>query len=375
MKKIISLWIIICVYSFAKANPIACPPVISELYIVDNSHWYLELVFIKGSCYQGITTLDGIQIATSAGTVGFKNGIHITNDSVLVITQDSLLSPVQLNRAGDFIIIKNSKGNQIDKLYFGNIASSQISAPAQGQSIVTYRFVCWGIVSGNLETIFPKVKDNHPTIGFNAFKPYDASSANTIGTFSGIVYDLTHHPVPGVHIGNQYFYAPNSYCENFFDNIMSDADGKFSIPQYSGKYGIHVFLQTARVSPNPIVDIEPGAMNYYEFTIDTTLTGIQSNSVQKKIDLKCFPNPSSGETTISFTMPSNKPYTAALVKIYNSVSEVICILPVTIADAQRNYTVKWNGMYLNTPVVSGNYYCNLELDGQSVATNKIIIAK
>lgn len=373
MKKLFILLIIVCSFDFAKGNPIVCPPVISEFYIIDNSHWYLELVF-KKTCHT-YTTLDVFKITTSTGTYNFKSGIHITSDSILVITQDSLLDPLQINRAGDFISIGGPSGFMPDKLSFGNIAGSVISSPVQGQSIVTYAFACVPMMDNLPTIIYKKVKDNHPTIGYNAFKPYDASSTNTIGTFSGIVYDLTKHPVSGVHIGNQYYNVPNSVCENFFDNVMSDADGKFSLPQYSGRYGIQVFLQTAQVSPNPVVNIEPGVTNYYEFIIDTTLTGIHEQAYEKNIDLSCFPNPSTGETTISFTMPSNKLYTKALIKIYNSVSEIICILPVTIADAQKNYSVKWDGTYLNTPVASGNYYCNLEVDGQNIATSKIIISK
>lgn len=374
MKKIVCLWIILCSLGIAKANPIACPPVISEFYMIDNSHWYLELVF-KATC--GVpATMDGFTITTSAGTFNLKNGIKITVNSLLIITQDSLQSPLQINRSGDFINIKNASGPYInDRLYFGNIANSNISAPDPGQSIVNYGYSCWRISPYQQDIAYHLVKDNHPTIGSNPFTPFNATGTTTIGTFTGIVYDTKHNPVPGVRIGNHFYYAPDNVCENFFHNTKTDANGKFSLPQYSGKYAIEVFLTTVAISPNPVVYIEPDTVNYYEFIIDTTLTGIHTNSLKKKISFNCFPNPSTGETAISFIMPSNNPYSKALVKIYNSVGEIICMLPVAMTNSQMEYVVKWDGTYMNSLVTPGNYYCNLELEGQNVATQKIIISK
>lgn len=140
MKKVLIVLMFTCSLGFIKANPIVPPPVISEFYLLDSSHWYLELVFLKNGYPSPPTTLDGYKITTSTGTYYFKNGINITPDSIIIITQDSLQSSLQIKRNGDFIIIEASSGYQLDQLYFGNVSGSQISAPAYGQSIVNYGY-------------------------------------------------------------------------------------------------------------------------------------------------------------------------------------------------------------------------------------------
>src|ERR1035437_1106025 len=373
MKKIFTLFLLTCSIGFMKANPIAPPPVISEFYLVDSSHWYLELVFLPP---YNFTTLNGFKIVTSSGTFYLKNGIHIIQDSIIVITQDSLQTLLQINRNGDFIKILDSamtgNGYPMDQLYFGNISGSQISAPKQGQSIVKYGYTC--AYSMTPTVIYCFVKDNHPTIGFNAFKPFNAIGTTTRGTFSGIVYDYVHQPVKGIHVGNVYYTIPCgvSACQTYFCSALTDSTGKFSLPEYSGRYGVDVFFKYSRIFVSTTVNIESDSINYYEFTIDTTLTGVNTYSLQKKIDLICSPNPSTGETTISFGMPAGRHYTKALIKIYNSNGEMVRILPVSINSSQIQYAVKWDGLCSDNSAASGIYFCNLELDGQKVASNKII---
>ncbi|MBI4930350.1 MAG: hypothetical protein HY841_06285 [Bacteroidetes bacterium] len=381
MKKVFVLLMLTCSIGFIKANPIPCTPVISEFYLVDSSHWYLELVFLQNSCPMGLTTLDGCNITTSIGTFYFKNGINITTDSIIVITQDSLQSPLQIDRNGDFISLKDFTGNPMDELRFGNILYSQISAPAYGQSIVNYGY--WCIPAGGQATDakmeYHIVKDNNPTIGFNSFTPFNATASTTTGTFTGIVYDNVHNPVSGIIIGKGgwWYMAPNYVCEKFFGSALSDSAGKFSIPEYSGKYSVGISFQPSfsLILLDSLLDIEPDSINYFEFTIDTLLTNVNPNSFQKDINLSSSPNPTTGETTISFGMPAGRQYTKALIKIYNSSSEMVRILPVSIGSSQNNYSVKWDGLCSDNVAASGIYYCNLELDGRKVATNKIIIAK
>lgn len=370
MKKISVLLIMWFSITLVKANPITCPPAISEFYLIDNSHWFLELVFVKNGCYKP-TTLDGCKIATSTGIVAFKNGITITPDSILVLTQDNLSAPLEINRAGDFISISNSSGTQMTTLRFGLISNSFISAPKQGQSIVNYLTGCWRQLESKFDIQYHTVKENHPTIGRLAFSLFNTS----LGTFTGIIYDKAHHPVPGIHVGNSFYYIPVNVCENFFKSTITDADGKFSIPQYSGNYPVSVFFDPLRVLCSSFVTIEPDSTTYYECEIDTTVSSIDKIVPEENINLTAFPNPSGGEITLSFAFSSNKKYANAVINVFSAAGELICSLPVIIANSQKRYAVKWDGLHLNKPVSAGIYYCSLELDGQKVATTKISIVK
>lgn len=272
---------------------------------------------------------------------------------------------------GDFIIIKDPNGYPMDQMYFGTISGSQISAPKQGQSIVNYAFHCW-TSSQTIE--YHKVKDNHPTIGFNAFTPYNISASSTTGTFTGFVYDKAYNPVPGIHIGNRFYNATSSTCGMFFVSALSGADGSFTIPERSGKYLVQLFYDPLRILSDSILNIEPDSVNYFEFTIDTLLTSMNPRDIKKGINLSCFPNPSTGETTISFDA-SGRHYSKALIKIHNSNGEMVRILPVNVDNAQNKYSIKWNGSCSDNSTASGIYFCNLELDGRKVASTKIIIEK
>lgn len=338
---------------------------------MDSTHWYLEVVFKHYGGWPDHHTLNGCKIITSAGTFYFKDWIHVTNDSILVLTQDSLKNLLKINRSGDHLTIKDSAGNWLDELYFGNVAGSKISFPRLGQSIVNYAYECF---SGGPDTEYHKVKDNHPTIGFNAFKPYNLKGVTTSGTFAGIVYDNMHSPVPGIHLGHMYYNVPcgsSAACGNFFCSVLTDSAGTFNIPERSGRYLVQIFFKTSNVLADSVINIEPDSINYYEFTIDTLLTGINPVSAKKEIALSCFPNPSTGETMISFEIPAGRHYSQALIKIYNSIGEIVRILPVTLGRS----SVKWNGLTADNSSANGIYSCTLELDGQKTASSKIIIAK
>jgi len=120
------------------------------------------------------------------------------------------------------------------------------------------------------------------------------------------------------------------------------------------------------------ITIEPDSINYYEFILDTLLTGIEVTAYKKEFSLSTYPNPTTGETTISFEIPGGVHYSKALIKIYNSNGEIINIIPVNTSSHKEKYSVKWN---MDTEIPSGMYFYKLELDGIKVASNKIILTK
>ncbi|HOV10234.1 MAG TPA: T9SS type A sorting domain-containing protein [Bacteroidales bacterium] len=372
MKKAFILIMLMFSIGFTKANPIVPPPIISELYIVNDSTWFLEIVFPQGSPFSNYSNLDGFQITTSTGTSYLKNGIQVVNDSIIIITLDSLQSPLHMFRNGDFILIKDTYGLQLDQMYFGNISGTQIMAPLSGQSLVNMAHPCWDMYANQPGTVYKLVKDNNPTIGYSPFQPSSA-----MGIFTGVVYDSGHQPVAGIKVGNSHYIdlAPTNICANFYYFTLTDSSGSFTSQEYSGSRLVELFFQSSSVLADSIINIEPDSINYYEFTLDTLLTGIHQNSFQTGITLLCFPNPSNGETFISFSIPADIHYTKAIIKIYDLNGEMVRILPVNTSNSQNNYSIKWDGLCYNNYTASGTYYCNLELDGRKFATNKIIIIK
>ncbi|MBI5541798.1 MAG: T9SS type A sorting domain-containing protein [Bacteroidia bacterium] len=372
MKKIIISLMFLFSIGIIKANPITPPPIISEFYLVNDSIWYLELCFNPTFNYD--TILDGYQITTSFGTALFKNGIHITQGSIIVITQDSLQTLLKIFRTGDFINIEKtifSDTYLIDGISFGSNLTYSISSPIAGQSIVNQTYSCWSFMLGQFETNYRLVKENIPSIGINAHQATDF-----MGTCKGKVFDLMHNPISGILISNNhdFYYAGMGACEIEFDHGVTDTSGKFNVYLKSGKQLIQLFT-TSSLLLDTIVFIEPDSLNYYEFTLDTLLNRVVLMSINQNFSLSCFPNPSNGKTAISFELPDNTHNSNTLIKIYNSTGEMIRILPVDISGKQNKYSVEWDGKCYNKTVASGVYYYNLELDGKKVATNKLIITK
>lgn len=367
MKKLIIFFILFFSIGFIKANPIPPPPIISEFYIVNDSTWYVELVF--SSSYYTNTNLNGFRIESSSGIAYIKHGISVTLDSIIVLTQDSMVSPLYFDRNNDYINFEDSLGYPYDGIYFTN---NSWYAPSYGQSLVRYVLDCWDYNENAPSTQILLVKDNNPTIGYD---PFTGSSCH--GIFTGIVYDNGHNPVPGIHVGNNLYYlAPSYACGNYFSSPVTDSSGVFSAWEYSISFNVKLFYEpSGLVMMDSVIYIEPDSTNYYEFTIDTLLTGLHINPYQTTIALSTFPSPSNGETTISFSIPSGRYFSKALIKIYDSNGEIVKIIPVNTNDPQNKYSVKWDGLCGSYSAASGIYYCNLELDGQKIATDKIIIAK
>jgi hypothetical protein len=352
---------------FTRANPIMSPPSISEFYIVNDSTWYLELVIQSGYYYN--TNLDGLVLNSSSGSAQVKNGITVTFDTIMILTQDSMQSPLHFNRNGDFL---TTNGIMYDYLYFGNIPGSAVTAPSPGQSIVNLGHSCLDAYTNQHTTDYYYVKDNNPTIGYDAFQPSSA-----IGTFTGFVYDAAHNPVAGVRVGNSQYIniAPSYICQNFYSFCITDTSGRFTSQEYSYKRNVSIFFYSPHVLLDSMIYLEPDSINYFEFTLDTLLTGTHSYAFEQEISLSCSPNPSTGETNISFTISSGRHHSKALIKIYDQKSEIVRILPVDISNVQNNYSIRWDGICYDHSAASGTYYCTLELDGRKAAAEKVIIAK
>lgn len=369
MRKIIVSLLLLLSIGFSKANPISLPPVISEFYLVSDSEWYLELYFDPAFYYD--TILDGYQITTSTDTVLFKDGIHFTSGSILIITQDSLQSLLHIYRVGDMIRIEKTVpyNEWIDEITFGNFQYSEINAPLIGQSMVKHSYSCFDTYNMQNTIAYKLVKENTPSIGFNQFQ------ANVfMGTFSGKILDMAHNPLSGVKVGNPAsYYEPAGTCSVEF-NCFTNTSGEFSALVKGGKQNVRIY-NISSIFLDTIINVEPDSVNYYEINLDTLLNHTALNLFHQDFILSSFPNPSDGKTTISLELPENVYSVNTLIKIYNSSGDMIRILPVDISSKQNKYSVEWDGKYYDDAVFSGIYYCNLEIDGRKIATNKLIITK
>lgn len=355
---------------FTSANPMVPPPMISEIYF-DSTNWFIEL---SSPIYWGY---DSIRMISHSDTAYLSLG-DLLPGQVRIITQDSLQTPFQFNRIGDVIMLQEyyppDDWVTIEQVCWGTCScisyfECNVNAPLSGQSLVMQEIQYYGTYVD-----YWLVKDNSPSLGTNTYQ------ATSRGTFCGYIRDHAGNPINNILLR----YCPAKmllYNNADLTPVVTNSNGYFSNTYlFARNYNI-IFCNNSPPYNSIIFDtiisitIEPDSINYYEFIIDTILTGIKVTPTQKNFSLTTFPNPTIGETTISFEIPKGLYYSKALIKIYNSKSEIISILPVNTSSSQNKYLVKWNSVSSNNYSASGIYYYNLELDGQKVASNKIILTK
>jgi hypothetical protein len=353
MKKIIFTFLLLSsiVSINVRANPITIPPLTSELYF-DNNDWQLELFFDMNLCsHYGIYSPDSLFLITSNDTAGFKPDVNIIFNSNIVITKDNLLVPIPINKNGDclFIAIKQNGifinlDDGFDEFMFGNYPGSTVTAPLPGQSIK------------RCQCNFRLVKDSNPSLWCVEF------TADATSSVEGYVYDSNHNPFPGASIIG---------IDCLQGNIVSDANGHF---QFYGIYAfyenIYAYSQFCDYQDTSLI-FEPDSTHHLEFIFDSCTVGIDDFSKINNYSLQVFPNPGSG----NFTFTINFPYANGgnqCIKIYNIAGELVNIIPV-VCDNNTMISVTWDGKGKYSELSPGVYLCILEINGQKVSSQKLII--
>jgi len=366
MKKVVILIIAVFGISFAKANPIVYAPIlITEMYIDSNNKWTIEL-YIN---YYGINNLDSFKLCTSSGEALFKSGITVSQYEVILITEDSMQSPLSINRYGDNIYLKLSdygSWNQTSyTIQYGNITTTQpyqdVSFPRLGQSIE--------MVSYTLnETTYLYFKSSIPSLG-----TYPSDNAiNSPGSLSGHVYDLNNNPIKFQSI--LLFASPcwdgPSLC------INTDTSGYYSSSLVSRYYNVTVeYNSSGGIITDTTIAIEPDSATVCDFHLNIT-NGINEYNLSKNnITISNYPNPFNDNTTIEIKSPNDIVLSNAIIKIFNNLGEIVRILPVgDYNNAKKSYTVSVLNNK-NQSLEAGIYFYTLEANGKKVSSNKMTIIK
>ena len=127
----------------------------------------------------------------------------------------------------------------------------------------------------------------------------------------------------------------------------------------------------ARISDTTIrIDLEPDSANYFEFQLNTLLTGISDiRPSTLQYSISNIPNPSSSHTTFIIETNLSKPDQEGVIKIYSENGFIVDIIPVSLNDEKQE--IKYN--FADVGLTQGMFVYNLEIEGKKVASGKMII--
>jgi len=352
------------------SNVLVIDRAIMEIYL-DSGEWSIELYFeyIEGST----GNLENMRMTGLYDTAQFLPREYYEHEA-FVVTQDDFDSPFYINPEGDWLFIEiliESEWYRLDEygLSFGNIPEPPesgdywVSAPVGEESVACQIFFHF-IPPWYTENFWWTAKELPHSIGES---PYEVWKRETI---SGYVKDKNGDPLAGINL---------SYCSSVFystspsvPEIYTDSSGYFYTDNmFCKKYPIS-FLYNGGEIGDTMISVEPDSANYFEFKLDTLVTGIKENKpAGSGYAVNNIPNPSSHQTT--FILESKNPLLnqKGVIKIYTEAGYIVDILPVEISGEKQELIYNFDDKSL----ASGIYFYNLEIGRAKMATGKMIISR
>jgi hypothetical protein len=322
------------------ANPILEGSYITEIYF-DETGWSIELysMIMEGN-------LDNCKISSNAGEAYFLPGILFPPETYLVVTQDDLQTPLEIDEQGDYV---TSYYDEYEASWctFGTL-QTMVLAPTDGQSLVPVSFSS----NGAMTTDVSFCKDNTPTLGGMN------NNGGIHGIFCGYVFDSLMNPVSNVQI-EHFPYNYNS------PDVVTNENGYFEKEMYAMNFYCDIHL-AALASMDSTVSIEPDSMNFYEFVFENYVVGVDEPEViipSQDYHLSNHPNPFNPSTAISFDLTTKN----AKLEIYNYKGQKVDELSVH----NNQSSITWEADNFS----SGVYLYKLIADGKEVASNKMLLLK
>jgi hypothetical protein len=345
------------------SNPIIPPSVIQEIYF---GQWSWEIELCRNEFFE-IENLDSLWLYGQYDTAKFEYGHEFYGD-IMVVTSYTMLTPMFIDQSGDDVSLIYKNGNYEDYLggiSWGTFAQDPgwgITAPVGEQSIAYQRFDLY-----EYDWDYWQVKELPHSIGSN---PGQVSKRTH---FEGYVIDRNNEPLSGIFI---------DYCSYYYGSsdpdvpmIWTGPDGHFSTDNmFCRRYNISFkngeFYEPSIGDTN--VCLEPDSANFYEFKLDTLLTGIKENMPRGSgYSIFNIPNPSSSQTTFLLETNHPEPGTTGVIKIYSESGYIVDIVPVELQSEKQEILYNFNDKSLS----AGVYLYNLDIGRDKMATGKMVISQ
>ena len=361
MKKIqVIIFFLACIV-IMNANPIPVPPPmigVSEIGFDSDGKWLIELGYMN--IYDSYNDVDSIFICSSTGRAKLKN-LNFTNYAgVMMVSNDSLLTNLDINPAGDSIQIEyyyyfNEKQVYVP-LVFGNYRNATLRCPKTEQSIASY-FVFDSENTHNFSSKSSNVYsiDKSPTFGI------ENDSTGMCGTLNGKIYDLD-----GQLLTNSFY----NFSTHGLFNFQPFSDGSYSVRAFSLKNKISqiYYSKGYNIFTVQILPIEYDMMPDSVITLDihiqkiTAVDEIKSNSISV---FQVSPNPIKNlffNYNVSIPIKSSASY----IELISSSGQRIGLFPITENTGK---------IRLPANTTNGTYTLRLMVNNKNYGTSKIIVAE
>lgn len=366
MKKLLFILFALACVTISKANPLPSPPPViglSEFGFDSNGNWIIELEYNNIWIENTYMPVDSIFISTSTGRSKLKNLKFESYFGLMMVSNDSLLSNLTINPAGDSIQLEyyyiqygQTVKAHAEPVIFGNFRNSTLNAPKTGESIASY-------------PVFSDYSPYNRSIYYEGIFSIDTSpdfgaandSTGMCGTLKGNIYDQNNQLLTNSTL--------SFYTRGIFGITLSD-DGSYSVRVFSYKSRIsQIFYNES--SNRFIVDITPIDLDVKPDTVITADIHIQRITAIKEIKsdpvtvLRITPNPLKD---LTFNYEISIP-----VKSSTNYIELISLNGQKIAQ----YPIAENTGKINLPAntINGMYTLQLFVNNRNYGTSKILIAR
>ena len=366
VKGLVIFFLGISLSNISSGNPIQMPPSILEIYFgPSEGDWSIELLISE---FYGECNLDDMRLKSMNDSALFLPGITFSPGEAFIITQDDLQTPFYINQDGDWLLLEEyiEEFNiwwiyDLFGLPFGTIQGESfcdVSAPVGEESIAWQEF-SWS----NGGPYFWTVKELPNTIGYS---PLEVSKR---ATFTGSLKDKNSLPLAGVKL-DYCAYEFYHYTTPTVPEIITDENGHFfTESMFCKKYTINFMYNDGQIG-DTVIFVEPDSANYFEFKLDTLLTGIGENkSAGSGYAIRTIPNPSSFQTSFVVESPNTKPVRKGVIKIYSEAGFIVDIIPIEILSEKQELLYNFQ----DKSFASGLYIYYLEIGHQKMASGKMMI--
>lgn len=356
--------IISCSSLNSYSNPLLFPPLLTEIHFGSDG-WSLEFY---GGEYFWSSNLDNFRVIGLYDTARFNSGIEVNSYEAIILRQSDFLTPLYINPEGDHLKIQELYNDLwLDVEYFGlpfgDIPGGcEVGAPSGEGSVAWQRFF---FVDQMYYEDFWTVKEYPNTMGSSPMQ------VNKRSTFSGYVRDLNNDPLPFIKLDytdNLHYY----YFTPLVPEVYTNEEGYFFTENmYCKEYQINFRDINGIVADTELI-IEPDISNYFEFKLDTLLTGMNEiYPLTLHYSICNIPNPASSQTTFIIEANSSNTGREGVIKIYSENGFILDIIPVTLNDEKQEITYN----FADKNLAPGMFVYNLEIKGQKVASGKMIVSR